>query len=49
MYRQAFTWPSSARRIIHLGGGTAHILGQMRQLYGKALGLVGLDAMFLRL
>jgi predicted ester cyclase len=25
------------------------ILGQMRQLYGKALGLVGLDAMFLRL
>lgn len=27
----------------------ADILGQMRQLYGKALGLVGLDAMFLRL
>jgi predicted ester cyclase len=25
------------------------ILGQMRQLYGKALGLLGLDAMFLRL
>ena len=25
------------------------VLGQMRQLYGKALGLVGLDAMFLRL
>jgi predicted ester cyclase len=24
------------------------VLGQMRQLYGKALGLVGLDAMFLR-
>ena len=27
----------------------ADMLGQMRQLYGKALGLVGLDAMFLRL
>ena len=27
----------------------ADVLGQMRQLYGKALGLVGLDAMFLRL
>jgi hypothetical protein len=27
----------------------AGVLGQMRQLYGKALGLVGLDAMFLRL
>jgi len=27
----------------------ADILGQMRQLYGKGLGLVGLDAMFLRL
>jgi predicted ester cyclase len=26
----------------------ADLLGQMRQLYGKALGLVGLDAMFLR-
>jgi ketosteroid isomerase-like protein len=25
------------------------VLGQMRQLYGKALGLAGLDAMFLRL
>jgi len=25
------------------------MLGQMRQLYGKALGLIGLDAMFLRL
>jgi hypothetical protein len=25
------------------------VLAQMRQLYGKALGLVGLDAMFLRL
>jgi hypothetical protein len=25
------------------------VLGQMRQLYGKGLGLVGLDAMFLRL
>ena len=25
------------------------VLSQMRQLYGKALGLVGLDAMFLRL
>jgi predicted ester cyclase len=25
------------------------VLGQMRQLYGKTLGLVGLDAMFLRL
>lgn len=24
------------------------VLGQMRQLYGKALGLIGLDAMFLR-
>ena len=27
----------------------ADVLGQMRQLYGKALGLVGLDAMFLKL
>ena len=27
----------------------ADVLTQMRQLYGKALGLVGLDAMFLRL
>ena len=27
----------------------ADVLGQMRQLYGKALGLVGFDAMFLRL
>jgi hypothetical protein len=27
----------------------AGVLGQMCQLYGKALGLVGLDAMFLRL
>jgi len=27
----------------------ADILGQMRQLYGKGLGLVGLGAMFLRL
>jgi predicted ester cyclase len=27
----------------------ADVLGQMRQLYGKGLGLVGLDAMFLRL
>ena len=27
----------------------ADILGQMRQLYGKGLGLVGLDMMFLRL
>ena len=27
----------------------ADVLRQMRQLYGKALGLVGLDAMFLRL
>jgi hypothetical protein len=27
----------------------ADVLGQMRQLYGKALGLIGLDAMFLRL
>ena len=27
----------------------ADVLGQMRQLYGKALGLLGLDAMFLRL
>jgi predicted ester cyclase len=27
----------------------ADVLGEMRQLYGKALGLVGLDAMFLRL
>jgi predicted ester cyclase len=27
----------------------ADMLSQMRQLYGKALGLVGLDAMFLRL
>jgi predicted ester cyclase len=27
----------------------ADVLGQMRQLYGKALSLVGLDAMFLRL
>jgi predicted ester cyclase len=27
----------------------ADVLGQMRQLYGRALGLVGLDAMFLRL
>jgi predicted ester cyclase len=27
----------------------ADVLGQMRQLYGKTLGLVGLDAMFLRL
>jgi predicted ester cyclase len=27
----------------------ADVLGQMRQLYGKALGLVGLDAMYLRL
>lgn len=27
----------------------ADVFGQMRQLYGKALGLVGLDAMFLRL
>ena len=27
----------------------ADVLGQIRQLYGKALGLVGLDAMFLRL
>ena len=27
----------------------ADVLAQMRQLYGRALGLVGLDAMFLRL
>jgi hypothetical protein len=27
----------------------ADILGQMRQLYGKGLGLVGLGAMFRRL
>jgi predicted ester cyclase len=27
----------------------ADVLGQMRQLYGKAMGLVGLGAMFLRL
>jgi predicted ester cyclase len=27
----------------------ADVLGQMRQLYGKAVGLVGLSAMFLRL
>ena len=27
----------------------ADVLAQMRQLYGKALGLIGLDAMFLRL
>ena len=27
----------------------ADMLGKMRQLYGKALGLIGLDAMFLRL
>jgi len=27
----------------------ADVLGQMRQLYGKVLGLAGLDAMFLRL
>jgi predicted ester cyclase len=27
----------------------ADVLGQMRQLYGKAVGLVGLGAMFLRL
>jgi hypothetical protein len=27
----------------------ADILGQMRQLYGKGRGLIGLDAMFLRL
>jgi predicted ester cyclase len=27
----------------------ADVLAQMRQLYGKALGMVGLDAMFLRL
>ena len=27
----------------------ADVLGQMRQLYGKALGLAGLDAMFSRL
>ena len=27
----------------------AHVLGQMRQLYGKAVGLVGLGAMFWRL
>jgi predicted ester cyclase len=27
----------------------ADLLGQMRQLYGKTLGLLGLDAMFLRL
>jgi predicted ester cyclase len=27
----------------------ADVLGQMRQLYGRALGLVGLDAMFLKL
>jgi|SRR5271165_201527 len=27
----------------------ADVLAQMRQLYGKALGLVGLDSMFLRL
>ena len=27
----------------------ADVLAQMRQLYGKELGLVGLDAMFLRL
>jgi predicted ester cyclase len=27
----------------------ADMLSQMRQLYGKALGLIGLDAMFLRL
>jgi hypothetical protein len=26
----------------------ADVLGQMRQFYGKALGLLGLDAMFLR-
>jgi predicted ester cyclase len=27
----------------------ADVLGQMRQIYGKVLGLAGLDAMFLRL
>jgi predicted ester cyclase len=27
----------------------ADVVGQMRQLYGKAMGLIGLDAMFLRL
>ena len=27
----------------------ADVLGQMRQFYGKALGLIGLDAMFPRL
>lgn len=27
----------------------ADVLAQMRQMYGKALGLIGLDAMFLRL
>ena len=27
----------------------ADVLAQMRQLYGKTLGLIGLDAMFLRL
>ena len=27
----------------------ADVLGQMRQLYGRALGVIGLDAMFLRL
>jgi predicted ester cyclase len=27
----------------------ADVLGQMRQLYGKGLGLIGLDAMFLKL
>jgi hypothetical protein len=26
----------------------ADVLSQMRQLYGKAIGLIGLDAMFLR-
>jgi hypothetical protein len=27
----------------------ADVLGQMRHLYGKAMGLIGLGAMFLRL
>jgi predicted ester cyclase len=36
------------RRIIERVQQT-DVLAQMRQLYGKALGLVGLDAMFLRL
>ena len=30
-------------------GRQAGVLGQMRQLYGQALGLAGLDVVFLRL